>query len=195
MFSYVFICFHDFWVSKNLSLENRTRNYSITPLDRNVQRESDQKKDFPLDETRLLSIWWKVQKAASLPSGELTFCYGKSPFLWENPLLMAIFNCYVAVHQRVNICVGYQQQAVWAMPCPKSQNVLPTPQPNQAGWMRQQPSAQHHFLTTSPFLLAFSHFWLFGLVLKYASPKSTCQSSTSLYIPVAIWSISGIHPI
>ena len=34
--------------------------------------------------------------------GELTFCYGKSPFfMGKSTIFMAIFNCYVAVHQRV----------------------------------------------------------------------------------------------
>ena len=32
-----------------------------------------------------------------LPSGELTFCYGKSPFLMgKSTISMAIFNCYVS---------------------------------------------------------------------------------------------------
>ena len=34
---------------------------------------------------------------APIPSGELTFCYGKSPFLMgKSTISMAIFNCYVS---------------------------------------------------------------------------------------------------
>ena len=37
-----------------------------------------------------------------LPSGELTFCNGKSPFLMgKSTISMAIFNCFLYVHQRV----------------------------------------------------------------------------------------------
>ena len=37
-----------------------------------------------------------------LPSGELTFCHGKSPFLMgKSTISMAIFNCFLLVHQRV----------------------------------------------------------------------------------------------
>ena len=42
-------------------------------------------------------FWW------SLPSGKLTFCYGKIHHVqWENPLLMVIFNSYVSHNQRVS---------------------------------------------------------------------------------------------
>ena len=37
-----------------------------------------------------------------IPSGELTFCHGKLPFLMgKSTISMAIFNCKLLVHQRV----------------------------------------------------------------------------------------------
>ena len=37
-----------------------------------------------------------------VPSGELTFCHGKSPFLMgKSTISMAIFNSFLYVHQRV----------------------------------------------------------------------------------------------
>ena len=38
-----------------------------------------------------------------LPSGELTFCYGKIHFSWENPLFLWPFSIAMLVHQRVSI--------------------------------------------------------------------------------------------
>ena len=39
-----------------------------------------------------------------VPSGELTFCHGKSPFLvGKSTISMAIFHCFLYVHQRVKI--------------------------------------------------------------------------------------------
>ena len=40
---------------------------------------------------------WKVTERGWLPSGELTFCHGKSPFLMGKfTISMAILNCYVS---------------------------------------------------------------------------------------------------
>ena len=39
---------------------------------------------------------WRI-----IPSGELTFCNGKSPFLMENPLFLWPFSIAMLVHQRV----------------------------------------------------------------------------------------------
>ena len=37
-----------------------------------------------------------------VPSGELTFCHGKSPFfMGKSTISMAIFHCFLYVHQRV----------------------------------------------------------------------------------------------
>ena len=44
---------------------------------------------FHVDGLNLCLDWY------GLPSGKHTKNYGKSPFQWENPLLMAIFNSYV----------------------------------------------------------------------------------------------------
>ena len=44
---------------------------------------------------------WKDEEL-QLPSGELTFCHGKSPFLMgKSTISMAIFNSFLYVHQRV----------------------------------------------------------------------------------------------
>ena len=46
------------------------------------------------------SIGWLVSDP--LPSGELTFCHGKSPFLMGKSIIsMASFHCFLLVHQRV----------------------------------------------------------------------------------------------
>ena len=40
--------------------------------------------------------------STNVPSGELTFCHGKSPFFMGNSTIsMAMFNCFLLVHQRV----------------------------------------------------------------------------------------------
>ena len=40
---------------------------------------------------------WFPAKHVPLPSGELTFCHGKSPFLMgKSTISMAIFHCYVS---------------------------------------------------------------------------------------------------
>ena len=45
----------------------------------------------------------------SIPSGELTFCHGKSPFCsWENPLFLWPFSIAMLVHQRVTIIFNHQ---------------------------------------------------------------------------------------
>ena len=46
----------------------------------------------------LLISWWLWHTFfSSVPSGELTFCYGKSQFLMgKSTISMAIFNCYVS---------------------------------------------------------------------------------------------------
>ena len=42
------------------------------------------------------------KKLLPLPSGELTFCYGKSPCLMgKSTISMAIFHSFLYVHQRV----------------------------------------------------------------------------------------------
>ena len=47
-----------------------------------------------------VQLWpwpWSVLGSLGLPSGELTFCHGKSPFLMgKSTISMAIFNCYVS---------------------------------------------------------------------------------------------------
>ena len=57
-----------------------------------------------------------------LPSGELTFCHGKSPFLMgKSTISMAIFNCKLLVHQRLNgsdfFLDPHRGPAVWCS-CP-----------------------------------------------------------------------------
>ena len=43
------------------------------------------------------SSLWCFDSSRDLPSGELTFCHGKSPFLMgKSTISMAIFNCYVS---------------------------------------------------------------------------------------------------
>ena len=50
------------------------------------------------------SGWHGVQCRHVIPSGELTFCHGKSPFLMgKSTISMAIFHCFLYVHQRVTI--------------------------------------------------------------------------------------------
>ena len=47
---------------------------------------------------------WDVRlgRKVCLPSGELTFCHGKSPFfMGKSTISMAIFNSFLLVHQRV----------------------------------------------------------------------------------------------
>ena len=45
-----------------------------------------------------------------IPSGELTFCHGKSPFLMgKSTISMAIFHCKLLVHQRVSFRWGLNQ--------------------------------------------------------------------------------------
>ena len=42
------------------------------------------------------------RNAQQIPSGELTFCHGTSPFfMGKSTISMAIFNCYVTNYQRV----------------------------------------------------------------------------------------------
>ena len=41
----------------------------------------------------------------NIPSGELTFCHGKSPFLMgKSTISMAIFNCYVSSPEGILFC-------------------------------------------------------------------------------------------
>ena len=51
--------------------------------------------------------WWRWERQllkCIVPSGELTFCHGKSTFLiWENPLFLWPFSIAMLVHQRVNL--------------------------------------------------------------------------------------------
>ena len=48
----------------------------------------------------------------SVPSGELTFCHGKSPFLMgKSTISMAIFHGKMLVHQRVGGLVIFQGEA------------------------------------------------------------------------------------
>ena len=42
-------------------------------------------------------VWERLSHAQKVPSGELTFCHGKSPsFMGKSTISMAIFNCYVS---------------------------------------------------------------------------------------------------
>ena len=58
------------------------------------------------------SDWWGLSIATfdywRVPSGELTFCHGKSPFLMgKSTISMAIFNCYVSSPEgNVSSCFG-----------------------------------------------------------------------------------------
>ena len=46
---------------------------------------------------------WASDTNRGLPSGELTFCYGKSPFLLgKSTISMAMFNSKLLVYQRVS---------------------------------------------------------------------------------------------
>ena len=59
--------------------------------------------------TRLAGQWWKslpmhpALLLQALPSGKLTFCYGKSPFsMGKSTISMAIFNSYVKLPEAIN---------------------------------------------------------------------------------------------
>ena len=46
---------------------------------------------------------WPSVELRKLPSGELTFCYGKSQFfMGKSTISMAIFNCYVSSPEGMN---------------------------------------------------------------------------------------------
>ena len=48
-------------------------------------------------------IDWEV------PSGELTFCHGKSQFfMGKSTISMAISNCFLLVHQRVTFSIRWE---------------------------------------------------------------------------------------
>ena len=52
------------------------------------------------------SIWSIIFD--DLPSGELTFCHGKSPFLMgTSTISMAIFHCYVSSPEGIHILAGW----------------------------------------------------------------------------------------
>ena len=47
--------------------------------------------------------WQSIEVHLLVSSGELTFCHGKSPFfMGKSTISMAIFNCFLYVHQRVS---------------------------------------------------------------------------------------------
>ena len=49
---------------------------------------------------------WVATLWQSVPSGELTFCHGKSPFLMgKSTISMVIFNSFLYVHQRVDVTI------------------------------------------------------------------------------------------
>ena len=53
----------------------------------------------------MLPFYWANWANKNLPSGELTFCHGKSPcWMGQSTISMAIFNCKLLVHQRVLQC-------------------------------------------------------------------------------------------
>ena len=59
--------------------------------------------------SRAMGIHWDVSRMGLfllvVPSGELTICYGKSPFLMGKSIIsMAMFNSFLYVHQRVICC-------------------------------------------------------------------------------------------
>ena len=85
------------------------------------------------------------QTNSLIPSGELTFCHGKSPFLiGKFTISMAIFHCYVTVHQRVS-CEKHgtlQPRYAWFT----SQLYLPFEKPPEVGITQDLTSKNADFL-------------------------------------------------